>query len=143
MDNRIFNVNGRTKEQLDLAVKTFMLDDNDDNKKVAGWYISKEKGLVLTWYVTGNINPFTDKFGRSIKIIDPIELSNVLWEWLKSNEAKTIECEGWDKYAEIDGNNDKGWRLYTENWGCITETNKSMDNYSLGAFKPAWLWYGK
>lgn len=144
MDNRIFNINGRTKEQLDLAVKAFMLDEYGYTRKIAGWYFSKEKGIVLTWFHKDNhIHPFTNKFGVQNDIQDPIELSNILWEWLSSDEAKMVVLEDWDADADHDGENDMGWRLYTEDWGCITERNKSMDDYSLGAFKPAWLWYGK
>ena len=71
------------------------------------------------------------------------ELTDILWNWLSSEEAKTVEFSSWEQDADHDGSNDKGWRLYTEEWGCITEKGKSMDHYSIGAFKPVYLWYGK
>lgn len=51
IDNKVFNVNGRTKKQLELAIKLLLLDEYDKNNNVNGWYFREDKGLVLTWYV--------------------------------------------------------------------------------------------
>ncbi len=143
MDNRVFNINGRTKEQLQLAVRLLLLDEYGQEQKVSGWYYTKEKGMVLTWYVGDKYKatPFTDRMGNpnDIKYDELVEL---LFNWLDTESAKNVICEGDDENADHDGSNELGWRLYTEDWGHINEGH-SIDHYSIAAFKPAWLWYGK
>jgi len=146
MDNRLFNINGKTKDQLTLAVKCLLLDEYGKNIIVKGWYFSKQKGLVLTWYLDENekekVTPFTDRMGKPCAINED-ELVDLLWKWLDSEEAKIVEFEHWESNVDHDGDNDKGWRLYTEDWGCIKYAEYAIDHYSIGAFKPVWLWYGK
>jgi hypothetical protein len=139
MDNRQFNVNGATKEHLRLAVDLLLYEDGT----VSGWYINPKKGLILTWHVKENKSkPFTDSMGRPKKI-NGQELTDILWDWLHSDEAKTIELNGWDANSDHDGSNELGWRLYTEAWGCIEDGENGIDHYSLGALTPSYLWYGK
>ncbi len=143
MDNKIFNVNGRTKEQLALAVKLLLLDEYGHYERVKGWYFDIKKGLILTWHVGEKYNaiPFTNRMGLQSEIQEE-ELVELLFDWINSPQAKTMEHEGWDVNTAHDGSNELGWRLYTENWGHI-EPNGSLDHYSIAAFKPAYLWYGK
>jgi hypothetical protein len=123
-----------------------LLDEYGTNQKVKGWYFNKQKGLVLTWYFDPDkkekVTPFTDRMGKPC-VINEDELVDLLWNWLDSDEAKTVEFGSWENNVDHDGDNDKGWRLYTEDWGCIKETEHTIDHYSIGAFKPVWLWYGK
>lgn len=137
MDNKIFNVNGKTKKQLSLALKTLLTDEYDKETGVEGFVFSKEKGLVLTWFIDKNITPFSIKMGKTQKIYYQ-ELTEILWEWLQTDEASTVACKAWDSNHDHDGSNDKGWRLYVEEWGKIKEFD-----YSICAFKPCYLWYGK
>jgi hypothetical protein len=142
MDNRVFNVNGRTKEQLKLAINLLLLNEYNKVNTVAGWYYKKEKGLVLTSYNNDKTIPFTDRMGKATEIgVD--ELIDVLWDWLQSDEAKAVECVHWDADFHHDGSNVLGWRLYTEDWGHIRETEHTIDHSTIAAFKPAYLWYGK
>jgi hypothetical protein len=144
MDNKIFNVNGKTKEQLSIAVKLLLLNEYGQTQKVTGWYYSKEKGLVLTWLIKDGYKatPFTDRMGKQTEI-DDNELIDILWRWLDTEEAKNVECGGWDADSDHDGDNELGWRLYVDEWGHVQETAHSIDHYSIAAFKPAYLWYGK
>ena len=146
MDNRIFDVNGKTKDQLKLAVQLLLLDEYDKKQKVAGWYFSKKKGLVLTWTIAEtrhNPTPFTNRMGHPEDIKED-ELTDLLWEWLSSVEAKEVEQDGWDKDLEdSDVSMSDGWRLYTEEWGHVKESEHTIDHYSLAAFKKVHLWYGK
>lgn len=118
MDNRIFNVNGRTKEQLTLAVKSLLLNEYGQNQKVNGWYFRKDKGLVLCWHIKEKNHGklFTDRMGNP-KPIEVDELVDLLWEWLSSDEADTVEPADWEDDLDHDGDNENGWRLYTEEWG--------------------------
>ena len=148
MDNRIFDVNGKTKEQLHLAVKLLLLDEYNSilSKKVQGWYLNPKKGLVLTWYVGENqkkATPFTNRMGEP-EPIDVDELTNLLWDWLSSEEADSIELDGWDKdLKDSDVSMSPGWRLYAEEWGHVKETEHTIDHYSIAAFRKVNLWYGK
>lgn len=144
MDNKIFNVNGRTKEQLRLALQLLLLNEYGENKKVRGWYLSKKNGLILTWLVDSSNKaiPFTDRMGKESEISGE-ELVDLLWNWLSSDEAKYVECVDWDADLDHDGSNEKGWRLYTGQWGHVSENDITVDHYSIAAFKPAFLWYGK
>jgi hypothetical protein len=145
MDNRIFNVNGRTKNQLKLAVQLLLLNEYNDLQRIRGWYYKKEKGLVLTWYVGEDYRatPFTNRMGQPSDIqLD--ELVDLLWDWLVSDEAKDVEFGRWENRLEdSDVSEEDGWRLYVDDWGHVGETEHTIDHYSVAAFKPVRLWYGK
>ena len=144
MDNKIFNVNGRTIEQLELAVQLVLLDEYGQHDVVSGYYVSPKKGMVITRDVTvGKSKPFTDSLGNPKIIIGYKELASILFDWLMSPEAKTIECIGGDENYPHDGSNDLGWRIYVEEWGHIRGDDNCLDHSSIFAFKPAYLWYGK
>jgi hypothetical protein len=147
MDTRIFDVNGKTKDQLKLAVQLLLLDEYGDKQKVSGWYFTKEKGFILTWVIgetsRHNPTPFTNRMGQPEDIKED-ELTDLLWEWLSSDQAKEVEQDGWDKdLDDSDVSTSDGWRLYTEEWGHVKESEYTIDHYSLAAFKKVYLWYGK
>jgi hypothetical protein len=146
MDNRIFNVNGKTKTQLKLALDCALFDEYGEIF-IQGWYISPKKGFVLVSSITDEdktkVNPFTDRLGIPSSV-NAHELLDILWNWLSCEESNTIECEEWDKDIDQDGVNMLGWRLYTEDWGCIHgDEYDNLQQFSLFAFKPAYIWYGK
>lgn len=143
MDNKIFNVNGRTKEQLRAALDLLLMDEYGGHRKVEGWYFLKDKGFVLTWHADVKLGStaFTNALGQP-KVPTHEELTDILWEWLKSPDALSVPHTGWDHDADHDGDNELGWRLYTEDWGCVNR-NGGIDHYSIAALKPAYLWYGK
>ena len=145
MDNRIFDINGRTKEQLKLAVKCLLYSEYDKEHNVSGWYFRRKKGLVLcAWKSNENgYKSFTDRMGND-KPANGEELVEILWEWLQSDEAKTVEFKDWEIDLEHDGSNNMGWRLYTEEWGHVQyEHGHTIDHATIAAFKPMYLWYGK
>jgi hypothetical protein len=142
-DNKIFNVNGRTREQLALAIKLLLLTEYNRSTKVEGWYVDPKKGLVLMWHCDGkNGTAFTNKMGQPEPISEE-DLVEVVHKWLGTNEALLIPHENWDYDAKHDGSNELGWRLYTEDWGHIGKSGGGTDHYSIAAIKPAYLWYGK
>jgi len=147
MDNKVFNVNGKTKEQLKLAVQLLLLDEYGKRRKVSGWYFEPKKGFVLTWYVGDSQKraiPFTNRMGQPEDIGED-ELTDLLWEWLKSDEAKSVKLEGWDKkFVDSDVSTEGGWRLFTDQWGHVSNHDgHTIDHYSLAAFTKAYMWYGK
>ena len=92
MDNRIFNVNGKTKYQLTLALNSLLYNEYDKINNVKAWYFNEDKGLVLCWHYNQNdkrYNPFTDNMGKP-KSISIEELTDILWDWLKTDEANSV-----------------------------------------------------
>jgi hypothetical protein len=144
MDNKIFNVNGKTKKQLNNALLLLLTDEYDVLHLPVGYRIDTEKGLVLLWYLKdpSKGERFLPGEGEPVGLeIEP--LTEVLWSWLHSPQSKGVVHEGWDRsLRDPDVSEEIGWRLYTEEWGCIHQ-GESLDSYTLGAFRPCWLWYGK
>lgn len=144
MDNRIFNVNGRTKEQLKLAIDLLLLNEYGKSDLIEGFRFDSNKGLILTLYKDKkNYKSFTDYLGNNIKLNNE-RLCEVLWTWLNTKREEEIIYEKWEENLAHDGSNSLGWRLYTEDWGRIkNKDNITTDQYSFCAFKPCYLWYGK
>lgn len=143
MDNKVFNVNGRTKHQLELAVKCLLTTEYDQQTSVCSWSFSKEKGLILYWHTSKDITAFTDKWGKATSLTIE-EVVNMLWEWLESDEAKNfVQTGAWDINMQHDGSNTRGWRLYAEDWGKVNQPTGGGISYSICAFIPVYLWYGK
>lgn len=145
MDNRQFNINGRTKKQLTLAVKCLLLSEYDDEHTVKGWYFSKKRGFVLCSWASSHSNyrEFTNRLGEPEEV-GAEELVEILWKWLESDEASTVELDGWDIDMDHDGSNGFGWRLYVNEWGHVNNDDEhTIDHSSIAAFKKVYLWYGK
>lgn len=129
MDNRIFNVNGSGGEQLMDAIK--LAFKTSGFKTAKAWKIDNQKGIILYWYNDKGTNPFPSPLTAE-------EVLPIVSSFLKSEDAKNIECIEWDEDYKHDGSNSLGWRVYTEKWGKID--NK---DYSFLAIKPAYMWHGK
>lgn len=146
MDNKVFNVKGRTIEQLEKAVDCLLFDEYGKYQKIAGWYFVPEKGLILTWYI-GDSQPKATPFTNRMGIPEPIgkeELVETLWNWLFSDQAKQVTYDDWDRQLDDpDVSEDLGWRLYTDQWGHVEVVKHTIDHYSVAAFKPSYCWYGK
>lgn len=128
MDNRIFNVNGNAQELLSDALQLAFLQAGHDFKAKA-FKVDKKKGLILLWSDEGTKFPVP---------LDAHAVLPIVTAWLEGDEAKTIECEGWDADADHDGNNERGWRVYVEDWGHVGDCS-----YAICAVKPAYMWFGK
>jgi hypothetical protein len=140
MDNKIFNVNGRSKDQLEQTLKLALLDEYGKVQTVKGYVFYPEKGFVLLWHVDPN-KPNEKAF--------PVPLSydmvaNVVWDWLKTDEAESVPLGDWEDDCDHDGDNDKGFRVYTESWGHVHEKGEyTINHYSIVAIKSVYCWYGK
>jgi len=134
MDNRIFNVNGRSKAQLLNTIQLALSQTSyNANPTIIGWVIDKSKGFILLDYMSD--------YTKGTKFPVPVTAETVLpivWDWLKSEEAEKIPMEGWDANADHDGDNELGFRVYCEDWGHIGEYRNA-----IVAIKPAYCWYGK
>lgn len=129
MDNRIFNVNGVTKEQLLATLKLALLNEYGE-VKVASCTVDPDKGLVLDWH-----SDSPSKFPIKLK---PDSICEIVWEWLQTDEARKTNLTGWDVNADHDGSNEWGFRVYCDDWGRVDGYG-----YSIVAIKPVYCWYGK
>lgn len=132
MDNRIFNINGAKKELLSKVLDIAFSQEGYSVRKAEAWSVHPEKGLILYWHHVKDTN----------KLLTPLASSSVVdmvWEWLKSDEAKTIKMvDPWEVDMDHDGSNSIGWRVFVEEWGHV-----AGNFYSICAIKPAYLWHGK
>lgn len=179
MDNRVFDVFGRSKYQFILTLKLLLTDeytDDDGNMppwqktgtNVRGYRYDQKKGLILLWHLDEKKNgkPIEDLIPEEIleqpgflqelrkykltkianeKVSISFELlSEILWLWLSSSEAKKTIPGKWEgRLNDQDVSEEPGFRIYTEDWGHIGETYGGTDHYSIGAIKPISCWYGK
>ncbi len=132
-DNRVFDVNGETHEELRLAFRLAFAQEGR-NTKSKYWTFDKKSGLILHWYVSdaskANILPVP---------LDAEASADLAWQWLKSSEeAKTVELNGWFSDADHDGSNSLGWRAYVDNWGHVGGWTGTII-----AVTPSYLWHGK
>lgn len=129
MDNRQFNVNGSSFGMLESTLKLAL--EQEGGKKFNAWKVDPRKGFVLSWCYKEGSNKFPVP-------LDVDSVAKIVWEWLKSDEAKSIEVTGWDEDADHDGDNSVGWRVYCEDWGHV-----GGDYSAVCAIKRVYLWHGK
>lgn len=135
MDNPVFNYNGISLRQLTLALELYMFEKWN---KFAGWRIDPIKGFILYWSVPEGC-PEINKFPglMSSEMVAPM-----IFAWIHSNESKSIPLSKQESMTDHDGDNELGFRIYTESWGRINSCYSS-DAYSILAVKPCYLWFGK
>jgi hypothetical protein len=134
MDNRIFNVNGCGFPMLESTLKlAFLQQGSPENPSTSkGWVFHKDYGLILLWFAQ---DPKTNKFPVPL---NAVEVAPIVFNWLSSEAAKKMECTGWDKNADHDGENIRGWRVYVEDWGHIGD-----ERSVICAIRPSYNWIGK
>lgn len=137
MDNRVFNMNG-TNDYDDLleVLKLAFKHGNFGRERTAkGWVINQNGGFILYSYVS-EFDILVNKF--------PLPLSAesvypMIKQYLEDETAWTdTSFEDWDKDAQHDGHNTKGWRVYCEGWGHIQGHTGAFI-----AIRPAYMWMGK
>lgn len=137
MDNRVFDVNGETKEGLQLAIR-LAFSQIGSYAKVKYWTFDKEFGLILLMYTTGNTEAHEL----------PVELgadatTDLAWAWLtNSDQPKEVMLTDWfadiDVDIDMDGSTSLGWRAYVGDWGRVKNHHGTVIVIS-----PAYLWRGK
>jgi hypothetical protein len=128
-DNRIFNVNGRTDEQLLAALKLVF---NQSGFDCSGWISTPTHGLILLWHADDKgANKFPAKVNAE-QVLPHVKA------WLSSKDAEKVERKDWDAAADHDGSNGPGWRVYCEAWGHVANLHSA-----ICGIKPVTLWYGK
>lgn len=130
MDNRIFNVNGEGRDMLASTLKLAFLQEGA-NTLAKAWRFIPDKGLVLLWSNREGATPFPVPMGAE-------EVATMAMRWLETEDAKEMACVDWDRDEDHDGCNERGWRVYCENWGHVGD-----EHYAICAIRPVFLWYGK
>jgi len=133
MDNRVFNVNGIGKETLRDTLRLVLRQEWNKDNTCEGWRVSKTHGLIILWHVENQ--------EHGTKFITPLgyePLTDLVWEWLESDEANEIELVKWDADYQHDGSNSYGWRVYCEDWNKVDN-----DVYAIFTITPSYMWHGK
>lgn len=130
MDNRIFDVNGETKEELLQTIKLALLI-GCSKETINGWIYDPKKGFVLSSYADK-----TNMFPVPISAENAVDM---VWDWLQTEDAKNVpDRDSWDSDFKHDGDNELGWRAYLEGWGHVGDRWGA-----ILCVKPCYLWYGK
>lgn len=131
-DNRLLNMNGRSDEQLKLALRFAFMDQYGD-KTCDGWEFNPTKGLVLYQYFNdrSTVNQFPSPMSAD-------DVFPIVKRWLQSDQAASVPLGEWEGDIDQDGDNIDGWRVYVEDWGHV-----DRQWGCLCAIKRAYLWLGK
>lgn len=121
MDNFHIDVTSEGKSSLILAMRLAF----DRGYKAVGYKIG-DKGLVFYW---------TMGLGPKDVIKLPFTLDA---DGAADFASRWLEEQDYGRQPDHDGDNGKGWRVYTEAWGHV-----AGDSGSFVAVQPAWAMYGK
>ena len=121
MDNKVFRVNGDSLRELTKAMQLL----GDDYTKAIGYLDDKDNGLVFFRYDSDLMVPFPSE--QSME--DCAIIAN---NWLDKKAVYPPE-------PNHDGDNEKGWLLYCDDWGHIAD----YGYHAFMAVKPIWCMYGK
>jgi hypothetical protein len=122
MDNFCIDVVSEGEEHFKLAFKLLRAPF------VVAWSYRPTKGLILYWYDS----PSNTKLPYKMTLE---EAADFAWGWLCKQD--------FGSKPDIDGDCEKGWRIYTESWGSVHDDNGAKDLGSFVAVQPAWAMYGK
>jgi len=160
MDNPRFNITGDTLEELVDVFKLIFkrefkwpephLKEKEGYGHFTGYKIHPNHGILLHQYPIDfddkNTIPFDFAEGKSpialanfciaklkkIKVEDPSDLDSNGYEW----EEYLTDFQ-WDRDCEHDGHNTMGWRVYTGQWGHVTDYRYPY------AVRKRFCWHGK
>lgn len=133
MDNRIFRVNGTTKEQLTLALQLAFSQCGYGKTVQANGFQLTEHGLLLSSYDINSITKFPTR-------LESHECVDLVWKWLQSEDtiSKFTKYPPFCENLDHDGDNELGWIVYVEDWGKVGNVDGP-----ICAIHPAYMWYGK
>ena len=135
-DNKLLNINGGTKELLNLALQIAFAQEHD-KCKATSWLVTKEFGFILSWCSDNS------PFGNESFVKFPLDMSSnlmtdLIWDWLQTTSPTAFKLQKWEGNVDHDGDNSIGWRVYVEDWGNIGHCSTV-----ICAIKPVYLWHGK
>jgi len=124
MDNFHIDITSRVKAHFDEALRIAF--DNAAGHKASHYMITEKHGMILFWHEeNGAIQlPYEMTYEDAVPFV---------WGWLQK-----VDYDQYEEQLDHDGDNDKGFRIFNENWGHVGD-----HHYAFVAIKPAWAWIGK
>lgn len=146
MDNRTVDIVSVGDESLELALKLIWCSAPGGKASHFKIVNLKEKTRYCNQPTTHH---YTELFS------DPEGVPTLILMWHADKDAEALPypidfagslqfVKGWlnqanyGKQPDHDGDNDKGWRVFTESWGHVAGYS-----YSFVAIQPVWAMYGK
>lgn len=123
MDNFHINVISEGRDNLKRCFEIIL----DKYTRITGYRISLEKGLIFLQYDDLTYNKDNMKLPFTLDVDGATDFA---MRWLSAQD--------YGNEPDHDGDNGKGWQIYTEGWGHV-----GSDYHSVCAVKPAWAMYGK
>ena len=120
MDNFHFDM---TSEGDDCLRQAFALAGQNNN--AVGYRVSPDKGLILYWVETKRPGYMPLPYPMTL-----LQAADFTIGWLAHADH--------GKQPDHDGDNGKGWRIYSERWG-----NLDGEHQALLAVQPVWAIHGK
>lgn len=117
-DNPIFNVSGKGEDELRKVMAVAPM------RSAIGFHQTPER-FTLFWCNHQDMTPFPSSLGMT-------RCADLAVDWLE-------DVAKYPREPDHDGDNGRGWRCFTEDWGRI-------EPFGFGAFlavEPYWLMYGK
>lgn len=119
MDNFRLDATSQGLDNLERCMKVIVLG----HRKAIGYEVNKEKGLILFWAEHERATPLP--FG-----LDAKGAAEFMMHWLEEAD--------YGSEPDHDGDNGKGWRVYSEGWGHVDDLWQAHV-----AIQPVWAMYGK
>ncbi len=116
-DNSILNVNGTSLDRLKVAMSLAQ------ERRATGYAVEEGK-IVFFWLNDPKAIPFPSPLSLD-------RAAEIAFEWLTTAD--------YGPQPDHDGDNEKGWRCFTEGWGQIG----GYGHASFVAVAPQWLMHGK
>lgn len=98
-----------------------------EGTRAVAYRVDKEKGLIFYSYISDS--------ARSAAVPLPFRLDAA---GAADFAKRWLEEQDYGEEPDHDGDNGKGWRVYTEGWGMV-----AGEQSAFVAIKPAWAMYGK
>lgn len=144
-DNRQFRINGPMQDVGSLGMALEMacrLESGIDRfatakvREIVGWTVSRKSGLVLFCYIPDG-NSTINRLPAPLNHREA--MAGIVVPYLRSEQSKDVELQGWDKNADHDGSNIDGWLVYLDDWGHIGDCCTGV----VCGIKRVFLWLGK
>ena len=153
MDNFRIDVTSEGREHFDAAMK--MAFSSAPGGTAVAIAVHSKIGLVLYWHAekparlkqqvpwssqhTGEQRAEMERLAEAEAVaVAPLPFpltataaADYVWHWLTT-------AAGYGRAPDHDGDNEKGWRVYNEQWGHV-----AGNHYAFVAVQPVWAMYGK
>lgn len=136
LDNFAMNIRARTKQSFEHAMAIAFATTAYG---ASHWCEHPEFGLILFYYYKDEEKNFNGKpIFPFTHTLDALTATAFVWDWLIKADRTKFKLKEMDVHYSGDGNCEKAWRVYVENWGHIGGCSSA-----IVAILPTWAWIGK